>query len=101
MSKGNAERKKLARIKHQKQKRRAKVNKILFKYRPQHGWKLPQSVEKHKEMIDELLTLNVKYLQVLLEDLQPDGADYYYVGDYRKMIVQAIESHILERTLLK
>lgn len=51
-------------------------------------------------MISDLSKLNVKYLQQLLSDLK-DGYINPFPGDYHRMLQQAVETNIMERTLLK
>lgn len=52
-------------------------------------------------LLAELRTLNLKYLQQLLSDLNKNGAMPPFYGDYHRMLVSSIESTIMERTILK
>ena len=52
-------------------------------------------------MLVELYKLNIKYLHQLLSDLRAYGYIKPWSGDYHRMLIQCVESNILERTLLK
>lgn len=52
-------------------------------------------------MLTELSKLNIKYLQQLLSDLRTYGYIKPWSGDYHRMLIQCVESNILERTVLK
>lgn len=52
-------------------------------------------------MLAELYKLNTKYLQLLLSDLRTYGYIKPWSGDYHRMLIQCIESNLLERVVLK
>lgn len=88
-----------ARAKHQLQKRRAKCFRIMDKYAD--GGVSGLKTERFQLMVNELSTLNVKYLATLLNDLKTSGYMWKWSGDYHRQLQHFVESCILERTLLK
>jgi hypothetical protein len=62
---------------------------------------IPQPANSFELMLEELHKLNVKYLQQLLSDLRVYGYIRPWSGDYHRMLINSIESAILERTVLK
>lgn len=59
------------------------------------------SLSAFSNMLDDLSKLHIKYLQQLLSDLNDYGAMPPFYGDYYRMMVNTIETIILERTILK
>lgn len=90
------EKRRRARELHQKAKRRAKVRKVLEKYRGHMAWG-DGSKEHFEAMITELSKLNVKYLQQLVDDLTTQPG----FNDPNKELKHRVELTILERTILK
>ena len=88
--------KKSGRATHQLQKRRARVRRILEKYRGDRYWG-DSSTDEFKAMVAELAALNVKYLNVLFEDLDKNRG----YGDSNRALRDQVESLILEKTVLK
>ena len=85
-----------ARARHHQQKRRARVRRILDKYRGHMHWG-DGSKEEFQRLIAELATLNVKYLNVLFEDLDKNRG----FSDPNKPLREHVEALILEKTVLK
>ena len=73
-------------------KRRARYKKVMSDFNTPDGFEL---------VLNELCKLNTKYLQQLLSDLKTYGYIKPWSGDYHRMLIQCIESNILERTMLK
>ena len=102
--------KKLAQERQRIAKRRAKYRRITGHYkdvRRAGGTDYPDNEEdvfKCKglnQMIEELCLLNLKTIQVLWSDLLQGEHIHPWRGHYRAALVSAIESNILERTILK
>jgi hypothetical protein len=85
-----------ARAKHQRQKRRARVSRILNKYRGDMFW-ADSSSEEFQSLVKELYNLNVKYLEQFFNDLKSNPG---YV-DNNKALRDRVETMILEKTVLK
>ena len=84
-----------ARHKHQQQKRKARVIRVLNNYRGNRSW-ADDKPESFDALIKDLELLNVKYLKVLLEFLSCRT-----FGDTNIKLMQRVELIIIERTLLK
>ena len=85
-----------ARARHHQQKRRARVSRILNKYRGDRYW-AEGSTEKFEQLIAELAALNVKYLTTLHEDLTRNPG----FQDPNRPLRERVEALILEKTVLK
>lgn len=81
---------------HRRAKRRARVKRVLSKYRGDSFW-ADSSPEQFEALIAELSGLNVKYLQQLLLDLE----GIVGFGDPNKDLRHRVEMLVLERTILK
>ena len=85
-----------ARAKHRVAKRRARLKRVMEKYRGNLSWG-DYGKPDFDAMILELSELNLKYLQQLVDDLT-DNPGY---GDPNKALRERVQLIIMERTLLK
>ena len=92
---------KIAKQRHLIEKSRAKYRRILRRYYDPGYWcrpfVLPNAFE---DVAAELMTLSVKHLQQLLNDLNSNVSIGWGVNNDKRLRL-LIESSILERTLLK
>lgn len=91
-----AKKSKSDRLRHLEQKRRARLNRILNKYRGHMHW-ADRDEEQLNALVTELSTLNVKYLHLLFASL--DAHRGY--GDPNQKLREKVETLILEKTVLK
>jgi len=90
---------KMAKTKHLKQKRRARYMRVFN----EHKHTSPDMFAEFPILLGKLMDLHIKYLQVMLEDLEKHANSYIFPwsGDYHKRIIEAAHTKILEKTLLK
>ncbi len=87
----------LARARHRRDKRRARYKRILKKYPTLTG---PNGEDRFASLQQELLCLNVKYIQQLVNDLK-SGAIVPCYGDYHRTLQRTMEMALMEKTILK
>lgn len=73
----------------------------MGEYQPPNTWNLDGVARKtdFNEMLMRLKALNIKYLSLLLEDLNTSYCGMWS-GEYHTSLIRMVEGEILERTML-